>query len=539
MKGMVRNKHFHIRGIKENQMLMEPSLNRENLLQAEVKDLMSEMRESNVWIAYFEERKIVQEQTQKQYTDPDEGSEWEEVEMTTLKDITAANAAYRTPYKLKIGDFIATAADSVTMGPPMDARAFVKVETVEFDANEPTQENMSKGLLDMLKQWNVLVNNLAAIHGNLAGTNKRDVRFKEDLVDTFLRVEAKIKETDPRMKLLISGVGADSTASERGSNSVWKCIKGLQEDIVALEQQMTLRYERLSGGGNYSQKIEKLELARDLGSKRLRGLEDQEMAHGAKLEQLDVNVKALYEHYGKSMEDVSGAIRKLNNGRRVQEVQFGNSTSEERDAGKLRRDHERLRVIVQDMQTGQKESTGGSVSGWQPEFENLKRKLADLGGNPGQMFTHKRLTFRTKQDVKLWVVTNAVLSPGMYWDLFSALVCMKPKTQTGRERADESYSASRTHTTPLENELLGSMSHLRPALLFEKTKGVLAAMEEGFGACLSHAAWLGSGLDSYSTLMTNHLTEFIDSVTGMLDLCGDQGPEHDFARELLDKIDKA
>jgi hypothetical protein len=64
-------------------------------------------------------------------------------------------------------------------------------------------------------------------------------------------------------------------------------------------------------------------------------------------------------------------------------------------------------------------------------------------------------------------------------------------------------------------------------------------MEEGFGACLSHAAWLGSGLGSYSTLMTNHLTEFIDSVTGMLDLCEIQGPEHDFARELLDKIEKA
>jgi hypothetical protein len=116
-------------------------------------------------------------------------------------------------------------------------------------------------------------------------------------------------------------------------------------------------------------------------------------------------------------------------------------------------------------------------------------------------------------------MANSVALPGMYWDLFSALVCMKPKIQSGRERADESYSASRTQLTTLENELLASMSRLSPGLLFEKAKGVLAAMEEGFRACLSHAAWLGSGLDSYSTLMTNHLTEFIDSLTGMLDLC--------------------
>jgi hypothetical protein len=115
---------------------------------------------------------------------------------------------------------------------------------------------------------------------------------------------------------------------------------------------------------------------------------------------------------------------------------------------------------------------------------------------------------------------------------------MKPKNQSGRERADESYSASRTQSTTLENKLLASMSHLRPVLLFGKPNGVLAPMEEGFGACGSHAEWLGSGLDSYSGFMTSHLTEFIDSVTGTLDLSLTQGPEQDFARDLLDKIDK-
>jgi hypothetical protein len=63
---------------------------------------------------------------------------------------------------------------------------------------------MSKGLLSMLKQWNVFAENVAAIHGDISSTNKRDVRFKEELVDTFLRVETKIKETDTRMKLTCS-----------------------------------------------------------------------------------------------------------------------------------------------------------------------------------------------------------------------------------------------------------------------------------------------------------------------------------------------
>jgi hypothetical protein len=481
----------------------------------------------------------MQDQVLKQYDGSDNTADWEEVEMTTLKEITTANEAYRTPHKLKLGSFLATTTDSVATGSPTEARTFVKVENVKFNVDEPTNEDMSKGLLDMLKQWNVLAENLEVIHTDLPSTNKRDIRFKEELVDTFLRVETKIKETDTRMKLLISGVGSDNAASERGSNSVWTSIKVLQEDMRALETQMTLMYERLAGGTDESLRIEKLEVAREIGAKRLGDLEGQEKVHEAKLSQLNVNYKALYEHYGQSMEEVAVAIRKLNNGQKTQSVQFEDQTGKGRDEDSLQGDHEGLKSVVEEIRGGEVQRFGGAPAGWKSEIESLKRKLADLEGNSGQMFFHKRLTFRTKQDAKAWVVEHTVSSPGMYWDLFSALVCMKPKTQSGRERADESYSAARTQSTTLENELLASMSHLRPELLFEKTKGVLAAMEEGFGACLSHTAWLCSLLDSYSTLMTNHLTEFIDSVTGMLDLCEIQGPEHDFARELLDKIDKA
>jgi hypothetical protein len=151
-----------------------------------------------------------------------------------------------------------------------------------------------------------------------------------------------------------------------------------------------------------------------------------------KQSQLNVNYKALYEHYGQSMEEVAVAIRKLNNGRKIQSVQFEDQMGKGRDKDSLRGDHERLKSVVEEMRVGKVQRFGGAPAGWKPEFESLKRKLADLEGNSGQMFSHKRLTFRTKQYVKAWVVENTVSSPGMYWDLFSALVCMKPKTQSGR-----------------------------------------------------------------------------------------------------------
>jgi hypothetical protein len=176
---------------------------------------------------------------------------------------------------------------------------------------------------------------------------------------------------------------------------------------------------------------------------------------------------------------------------------------------------------VENLKTNQTNSVntpGGNQAGmtapWRTIFDNLKRKMADLEGNSGQMFVHKHMVFWTKQDVKHSIVTVQVETLGIIWDLFSALVCMKPKTQSRRERADKSYLAVQTQSTTLENELLASMSHLRPALLFGKSNGILAPMEEGFCACGSHAEWLGSGLDSYSVTMTNHLTEFIDSVNG-------------------------
>jgi hypothetical protein len=267
-KGIVRNKHFHICGIKENQMLIEPRLDGESLSKIELNDLINDQRESNVWIAYFEEKRTMRDQVLKHYDGTDNTAEWEEVEMTSLKEISAANEAYRTPHKLKHGSFLATTMNSLATGSPMEARTFVKVENVNSNVDEPTREDMSKGLLDMLKQWIVLAENLEVIHTDLSSTNKRDVRFKEELVDTFLRVETKIKETDTRMKLLISGVGSDNPASKRGSNRVWTSIKLLQEDMRALETQMTLMYERLAGGTDESLRIEKLEFAREIGPKR-------------------------------------------------------------------------------------------------------------------------------------------------------------------------------------------------------------------------------------------------------------------------------
>jgi hypothetical protein len=87
-----------------------------------------------------------------------------------------------------------------------------------------------------------------------------------------------------------------------------------------------------------------------------------------------------------------------------------------------------------------------------------------------------------------------VPSGGVFWDLFSILVCMKPKQQTGKARADETYSSQRTNLTTLENDLLASMTHTRPEVLFAKQGGFeLGKLEDGFPACLSYQMWITGG----------------------------------------------
>jgi hypothetical protein len=142
------------------------------------------------------------------------------------------------------------------------------------------------------------------------------------------------------------------------------------------------------------------------------------------LNTLGTNYKSLYEHYTNSMTVISEAIRKLN-GRGKQGATFAGQMSEGGDVGLLRAEHKQLRTEVEVLQqinrSTQVAGLSNTTAPWRAEVDLLKRKLGDLEGNSGQMFVHKLLIFWTKQDVKHWVVSVQVESPGIFWDLFSAM----------------------------------------------------------------------------------------------------------------------
>jgi hypothetical protein len=144
-----------------------------------------------------------------------------------------------------------------------------------------------------------------------------------------------------------------------------------------------------------------------------------------------------------------------------------------------------------------------------------------------------QFTFGSFAEFAQMVLDEKIPSSGMFWDLFSALVSMRPKGLSGKERADEQYSSERIKTTILENNLLASMSHARPACLYAKGGiGMLVGIEEGFGACESHAQWI-AGVESMKKLLGKQLKHF---AAGVLRNMGTGGGGNNLAKALLAEI---
>jgi hypothetical protein len=167
---------------------------------------------------------------------------------------------------------------------------------------------------------------------------------------------------------------------------------------------------------------------------------------------------------------------------------------------------------------GKLSSVAGLASGLpnSPQMADIMSKLSDLEGRiSDDSFQLGGNTFSSGPELGDWCNKEKVASCGMFWDLFSAMVVMIPKQQTGKDRADENYSSSRTSTTNFENDLAASMSHDRPLCLYGGKGNKLVPLEDGLGACPTQRKWI-SGSESYKSVVSNQLRGFLEGVKGNL-----------------------
>jgi hypothetical protein len=161
------------------------------------------------------------------------------------------------------------------------------------------------------------------------------------------------------------------------------------------------------------------------------------------------------------------------------------------------------------------DNNGSSSLSTDPRIERVLERLGELEGRvTGEAFSMGSYVFCSHMEVAEWIVTKKVPTAGVFWDLFSVLVCMKPKRQTRKDRSDESHSSKRTGSTILENDLEASMTHIRPELLYSKKgSGEIGRLEDGFCGCPSYTIWI-TGTECFRGQMTDMLEKFLRGIEG-------------------------
>jgi hypothetical protein len=200
---------------------------------------------------------------------------------------------------------------------------------------------------------------------------------------------------------------------------------------------------------------------------------------------------------------------------------------------------EEVRTSILDLKssgTSASNNTSGdaSTAGLRVEFNRVLERLSEIEGRgAGETVTIDGQVFCSQGEVKEWLDKNGITGVGVFWDLFSVMCCMRPKKHTGKERSDETYSAHRTHSTTLGNDLCAAMSHLRPEVLYAKRgTGSLEPLENGFGACASFRQW-GLGSESYKKQLSTMLDKFISGVLGNM---ATHGPARQLANALMANV---
>jgi hypothetical protein len=322
-------------------------------------------------------------------------------------------------------------------------------------------------------------------------------------------MQGSVRDADTRMQVLHAAIGHDLEASENETMSVWEAIglltKGLKEVT-----------------GDARADAEFLTQARN------------------NLPEMISNLDKLQKHYAHNMPIINKSLRTSRERLALLESKsgspLGNSDDLGLDAapdysaeiGQVRTEFEAsidavqnsIRQLVGGVGPVGQAATGANAS-TRPDVDALLEELTErIGGlearTSGEGFSSGDHVFNSEAEVGEWLCAEKVPNAGCFWDLFSVLSSMSPKRQRGKDKADETYSAKRIHSTQLDNDLLASMTHERPDVLYaKKVGGELGALEDGFVGCPSYKAWI-TGTESYRAKLSKDLRQFCTAVEGSM-----------------------
>ena len=494
-----------------------------------------------VWKLFFQRLKAEEADSSKSGTMKMDIDEERKVSfMEQLNEIDDARISLKTPKRVNtkgkinysfLNDAIDTDLLRVLKKRKIDKTIFSKGNVSGDDKGASAYEHMAL-------QWEALVTELEELQESFNTNVTSAGKFREKIIECNLFFQSEISKSADMSRLMNNELGESELKKE--GNTLWGLIERIMEeqkasDIAYKLETLTdhiqiLRKEvdgfkrfKLSIGTN-SNDISSL-MARVKGISEMAKLGEKNL--GALKDHYVQNFQTFQVRLGK-LSTAMGNIRGATMGARtnVYSSSEGNIAMKfsnmENEIGGLRSD---LRDLKNSLRSVGNES----------EIERLNNRVKEIESRvSGEScnVSNGEYIFTSETDVGLWLEKEEVTSLGLFWDLFSVLVAMSPKSLTGKERADQQYSSDRIKTTTAENELAAAMAHERPHTLYGDKTGKLVALEEGFGECKTHDKWI-MGSQSFKVLTTKQLKKFVKGILGNLtQSCGGRN----LARILLNEV---
>jgi hypothetical protein len=378
------------------------------------------------------------------------------------------------------------------------------------DSGETQSVKVEQALRKIFGDWNKIESNFQTVHQEIDSVAKTETKFRNSVTDVIGKMQDATRETDIRVQILQASLGGQVDDPEGGPMSIWEAIARLRTSG-----------SRTTGisDGNFHYLDELRKKLPNWGTT----LENMAASYIDTIPKINRNLVMMKTRIA-TLE--SGSSTMKNNP--FNEIGVGVPPSNNMAPGSsyvLQSNYKILKDEIDAAFTSVNKSLlnqGGSgvvgVGVLDEKVDKTIQRLGEIEGRvTGESYSDGGFVFCSMTEVADWLEGQKVPSGGVFWDLFSVLVCMKPKQQTGKARADETYSSKRTNSTTLENDLLASMTHTCPEVLFAKKGGSeLGKLEDGFSACSSYQMWITGG-EAYKTVLTNLISKYCEGMLGAVD----------------------
>jgi hypothetical protein len=466
-------------------------------------------------------------------------STWERVFAPSLSTFVRDVAALKTP-----GRPVKRRVDSAESDDMTDEDPWV-ISDVEAIAPEPSQD-LTDRHPDLSMIWcDLMARNWNKVRSNVLGLGKVLSEGKKASREGLEVVDQELSSISNKIAFLDTRIGVNPTSSgTSGIVSVWEAVEDVVLDGRALGTKFT--------------DVEKRQLAVERVTKETS--QERERIR-VELDALVLNFDRLADNYTENIIKLQTKLLVLEKDKRTRITQESLNPMSlrmppgedysvlhdrfELQINKLREDGVRVWRQLQELQ-GAREAEmmevdpRGGHSRHNPipvdmtnskSLEILESRMDIIESNRGGVvFATHKFKFTSQHDVERFIEEKRVESCGTYWDLFSILVRMGGKKQSGHQLGQTTFAATRVQMTTLELDLLSSMSFERPIALF-----VTDAVEMDTLKCSSYENWVGVGLKtSVSGTITNDVTKFVSGIRGALRF---QSGDTSLAMTLLDNVE--